>query len=147
MKQVGVDAEICRMRTCSAYCDAYLRKHMVSVEIQVRSNDVFRTKIGFRHSVEKSLLLEIACSYENYCVQVMKQHDAAMTVVNESMKEIRSIPIALSKVRGLYEHEKALNEYYSYLTTTLIRNRRKSGRSSAIRTFDYSFMETALEYI
>jgi hypothetical protein len=147
MKQVGVDAEICRMRTCSAYCDAYLRKHMVSVEIQVRTNDVFRTKIGFRHSVEKSLLLEIACSYENYCVQVMKQHDAAMAVVNESMKEIRSIPIALSKVRGLYEHEKALNEYYSYLTTTLIRNRRKSGRSSAIRTFDYSFMETALEYM
>ena len=149
MSQIGVHADIRRMRLCDFHCDSYIRNPRVSVEIHVHSNDTFRKNIGFRHCVDKLLKMEIACSYENYCAQVMKQHDVAMATVNDSMKEIRSIPTALVKVREMYENnkEKALNNYYSYLTSTLISNRRKSDRSATMRSFDYSFMESARDYI
>jgi len=53
--------------------------------------------------------------------------------------------VALDHVAADMENngEKPLNAYYSLLTKTLIGNRRKPGRSSALRAFDYTYMESA----
>lgn len=147
IKKVGVKAEIVRSRPCHTNCDSYADDPRVSVEIKVNSNEEFRKKIGFRHCIEKTLKLEVAASYEGYCKKVHEQHDHAMTIVNASMVEVSSRPIDLEKVKDSYKDVKVLNEYYSLLTSTLISNRRKPGRSTTLDVFDYKFMTNAREYL
>ena len=147
MKQVGVGATIVRSRHCHINCETYLEDPRVSIELKVDSNEEFRKKIGFRHCIEKTLKLEVAASYEGYCKKIHEQHDQAMKIVNESMLEVRSIPAALEKVKESYKDVKVLNEYYSLLTSTLISNRRKPGRSITLDMFDYKFMTNAREYV
>jgi len=148
MKIVGVDAEICRIRDSAQHCQEYIDRPRTSVEIQVKSNEEFRKNIGLRHCVQKSLRLEIACAYENYCEQVKKQHNNMINKVNEYMDIKPNVKEALEKAKAeLYENERILNDYYSLLTTTLVHNRRKKDRSTEINVFDYNYMMTAEEFI
>jgi len=147
----NVEAEIIRNRD---YNNS--DKDMVSIELQVKSNEQFRKNIGFRHCIQKILRLEVTCAYENYCEQVKKQHNNMITKVNEYMgltnklnnfKE-SPIQIALEKARNeLYANCKPLNEYYSLLTPTLANNRRRSNRSSTCNVFDYKYMMNAKTFI
>ena len=75
--KLNVEANVVRSRDYS--------NEMVSIELQVKSNESFRKNIGFRHCIHKLLRLEVACSYENYCEQVKKQHDQMMLRINELM--------------------------------------------------------------
>ena len=43
-------------------------KDVVTIEIQVKSNNQFRKYIGFRHCSQKILKLEIAATFENLCI-------------------------------------------------------------------------------
>ena len=148
MKRVGVDATFMRSRLCSNTCETYLNDPRVTYEIAVLSNEQFRKHIGFRHCIEKTLRLEIAASYENYCNQVRAQHNEAMRIVNEAMDIKKNIPEALEKVKESYnENNKPLNTYYSLLTYTLISNRRRTTRSTELSVFDYKYMENAREYL
>jgi DNA-directed RNA polymerase II subunit RPB2 len=146
MARVGVEARITRTRVCHMDTASYQSNPRVSVELMVDSNEQFRERIGVRHCVEKLLRLEAACAYEGFCSQVRRQHNAAMATVDASMREVASYPTALQKVKELYTTEKPLNEYYSLLTRTLIGNRRKPGRSTELRVFDYKYMQTAAEW-
>ena len=143
MARIGVRASVTRCRVCHMNTVTYQNNPRISVELHVESNEEFRSKIGIRHCVEKLLRLEAACAYEGYCNQVRRQHDAAMATVDESMLSCRSYPAALAAVKASYDKEKPLNEYYSLLTSTLIGNRRKPGRSTELRSFDYKYMESA----
>ena len=147
IKKVGVKATIVRSRPCHTNSESYADDPRVSVEIKVNSNEEFRKKIGFRHCIEKTLKLEVAASYEGYCKKVHEQHDNAMKIVNASMVEVSSRPVALEKVKDSYKDVKVLNEYYSLLTSNLISNRRKSERSTTLDVFDYKFMTNAREYL
>ena len=147
MAIVGVEAKISRTRLCHMKSESYKNNPRASVEIVVNSNAEFRNKIGFRHCIEKQMRLEAAVSYENFCNEVRRQHDRAMTVVDASMLVKKSYPVALEEVKKLYTVEKPLNEYYSLLTSTLIGNRRKPGRSTELQIFDYSYMPSASEWI
>ena len=146
MAQVGVNAHVSRTRLCHMNTETYQNNPRVSVEVVVDSNKEFMTKIGFRHCVEKQLRLEATVAYEDYCVEVRRQHDAAVARVDTSMIGANSYPAALDAVKALYETEKPLNTYYSLLTRTMIGNRRKPGRSSELRVFDYKYMQTATEW-
>lgn len=147
MKRVGVDATLMRSRHCLNGCEAYQNDPRVSFELVVASNEQFRKKIGFRHCIQKTLRLEIAASYENYCEQVRAQHNEAMRLVNDTMALKRSIPEALKRVQESYVTTKPLNKYYSLLTYDLVANRRKEGRSTNLTVFDYKYMKNAREYI
>jgi DNA-directed RNA polymerase II subunit RPB2 len=144
--RVGVSAKITRTRVCHMETETYQDNPRISVELHVESNQQFLEQIGFRHCVEKQLRLEAAAAYEGFCVQVRRQHDAAMTTVNTSMLEVSSYRVALERVKELYGAEKPLNDYYSLLTSTLIGNRRKPGRSTELGVFDYSFMPSAAAF-
>jgi len=126
--------------------ETYQNNPRASVEVAVTSNTEFYEKIGFRHCIEKHLRLEATVAYEGYCAEVRRQHNAAMAVVDTSMLVTRSYPVALENVKGLYAAEKPLNEYYSLLTSTMIGNRRKPGRSTELCVFDYKYMQTAAEW-
>jgi len=143
MARIGVRASVTRCRVCHMNTVTYQNNPRISVELHVESNEEFRSKIGIRHCVEKLLRLEAACAYEGYCAQVRRQHDTAMATMDESMLACRSYPTALAAVKASYDKEKPLNEYYSLLTSTLIGNRRKPGRSTELRSFDYKYMESA----
>jgi intein/homing endonuclease len=147
MAIVGVEAKISRTRLCHMKSETYQNNPRASVEIIVASNAQFRDKIGFRHCIEKQMRLEAAVSYENFCKEVQRQHDMAMAAVDASMLLKKSYPVALEEVKKLYETEKPLNEYYSLLTRTLIGNRRKPGRSTELRVFDYKYMPSAGEWL
>jgi intein/homing endonuclease len=154
LNKLNVESEIVRNRN-------YINneKDMISIELQVKSNEVFRKNIGFRHCIQKLLRLEVASSYENYCDQVRKQHDQMMMRINELMGEkyaqgrvanikCSPIQIALEKARQeLYTNKKPLNEYYSLLTPTLVQNRRRNNRSSTCDVFDYKYMMNAKTFI
>ena len=146
MDIVGVKAHISRTRLCHVKTETYQNNPRASVEVIVASNTEFYEKIGFRHCVEKQMRLEASVAYEGYCKEVRRQHDAAMAAVDASMLTTKSYPVALETVKKLYETEKPLNEYYSLLTRTLIGNRRKPGRSTALRVFDYNYMLSAPEW-
>jgi DNA-directed RNA polymerase II subunit RPB2 len=147
MKRVGVDATLVRSRLCNNDCETYQNDPRVTYEIAVLSNEQFRKHIGFRHCIQKTMRLELAASYEQYCNQIRKQHNEAMRIVNESMTVKKSIPDALEKVKESYKGIKPLNAYYSLLTSTLISNRRKAERSTDLAVFDYKFMENARDYL
>ena len=147
MARVGVEAHITRTRVCHMNSETYQNNPRISVELAVSSNEQFRKQIGFRHCIEKMQRLEAAAAYEGFCKEVHRQHDASMAAVNLSMQTVKSYPHALAEVKKLYTTEKPLNEYYSLLTATLIGNRRKPGRSTELRTFDYKYMETAGEWL
>jgi DNA-directed RNA polymerase II subunit RPB2 len=147
MKKVGVDAKIVRSKLCKKQCKRYEETPYVSIEIKVDSNEQFRKNIGFRHCIQKTLRLEVACSYENYCEQVRKQHNTAIECVNTFMETDKSREKALEKVKELYKSEKVLNEYYSLLTSDLIPNRRKKNRSTDLKVFDYAYMENVDDYL
>jgi len=148
MEKVNVEAEICRMRECVKDSQEYIDRPRTSFELQVKSNEDFRKNIGFRHCIQKLLRLDIACAYENYCEQVKIQHNNMIKKVNENMELKPNMKEALEKGKtDLYKDEKILNEYYSLLTPTLAHNRRKANRSTEINVFDYSYMETAEEFI
>ena len=154
LNKLNVEAEIVRNRDYNNN-----EKNMVSIELQVKSNEEFRKNIGFRHCIHKLLRLEVASSYENYCNQVKIQHDQMMTRVNELMgakyengrvANIRCSPIqiALDKARHeLYNNKKPLNEYYSLLTSNLVQNRRRTDRSTTCDVFDYKYMMNAKTFI
>jgi DNA-directed RNA polymerase II subunit RPB2 len=146
MARVGVEAHISRTRLCHMKTETYQNNPRASVEVVVASNAEFYEKIGFRHCVEKQLRLDATVAYEGYCAEVRRQHNAAMTAVDASMLKTSSYPVALDAVKKLYETEKPLNEYYSLLTRTIIGNRRKPGRSTDLRVFDYKYMQTATEW-
>jgi hypothetical protein len=146
MDVVGVKAHISRTRLCHMKTETYQNNPRASVEVIVASNTEFYEKIGFRHCVEKQMRLEASVAYEGYCKEVRRQHDAAMAAVDASMLTTKSYPVALETVKKLYETEKPLNEYYSLLTRTLIGNRRKPGRSTELRVFDYNYMLSAPEW-
>ena len=59
-------------RTRKSVCN---EKNRYCIEIMIKSNEQFRNNIGFRHCIQKSLRLEIACVYENFCEQVKQQHN------------------------------------------------------------------------
>jgi intein/homing endonuclease len=149
LKKLDVDAEIVRVRDHIQHCQEYIDRPRISFEIEIKSNESFRKNIGFRHCVQKSLRLEIACCYENYCNQVKEQHNNILNKVNEYMNIKSNITEALEKSRNdLYpSNVKVLNEYYSLLTSTLVSNRRKSNRSSELNIFDYKYMTNAHEFI
>jgi DNA-directed RNA polymerase beta subunit/intein/homing endonuclease len=149
LKKLNVDAEIVRVRDHDQHCQEYIDRPRISFEIEIKSNESFRKNIGFRHCVQKSLRLEIACCYENYCNQVKEQHNNILNKVNEYMNIKSNITEALEKSRNdLYpSNVKVLNEYYSLLTSTLVSNRRKSNRSSELNIFDYKYMTKAHEFI
>ena len=138
LNKLNVEAEIVRNHDYD--------KDMVSIEVQVKSNQEFRKNIGFRHCIQKLLRLEIAATYENYCEQVKKQHDQMIVRVNEILGDkIKCLPVnnALEIARQeLYSNCKPLNEYYSLLTTTLINN-----RSTTCNVFDYKYMMNAKTFI
>lgn len=152
LEKLNVEAKILRSRDYSVG----ETNSMVSIEVEVKSNELFRKNIGFRHCVHKILRLEVTCAYENYCEKVKKQHNNMITKVNEYMgltnklnnfKE-SPIQIALEKARNeLYANCKPLNEYYSLLTPTLANNRRRSNRSSTCNVFDYKYMMNAKTFI
>ena len=147
MDKVGVKADIVRSRATIKH---YKRNDMlpyVTIEVTVKSNEEFRKNVGFRHCIQKTMRLEVACSYENYCNQVRKQHNASIECVNTYMETDRSRSRALEKVKELYKSEKALNEYYSILTSDLISNRRKKNRSTDLKVFDYNYMENVDDYL
>jgi len=146
MDVVGVKAHISRTRLCHMKTETYQNNPRASVELLVASNAEFYEKIGFRHCVEKQMRLEASVAYEGYCKEVRRQHDAAMAAVDVSLTVANSYPVALESVKKLYETEKPLNEYYSLLTRTLIGNRRKPGRSTELRVFDYTYMLSAPEW-
>jgi DNA-directed RNA polymerase beta subunit/intein/homing endonuclease len=153
LNKLNVESEIVRSRNYIS------NKDMVSIELQVKSNEVFRKNIGFRHCIHKLLRLEVASSYENYCNQVKNQHDQMMVRINELMGEkyaqgrvanikCSPIQIALEKARQeLYTNMKPLNEYYSLLTPNLVQNRRKTNRSTTCNVFDYKYMMNAKTFI
>lgn len=143
MATVGVEARVSRTRLCHMKTETYQNNPRASVEVVVASNTEFYEKIGFRHCVEKQLRMEAAAAYEGYCKEVRRQHDAAMAVVDVSMRMTKSYPCALEAVKKLYETEKPLNEYYSLLTRTLIGR----GRSTDLRVFDYTYMLSASEWL
>jgi len=147
MATVGVEARISRTRLCHMKTETYQNNPRASVELLVASNAEFYEKIGFRHCIEKQMRLEAAVAYEGYCKEVRRQHDAAMAAADTSMLVKKSYPAALEAVKKLYEVEKPLNEYYSLLTRTMIGNRRKPGRSSELRVFDYKYMLSAPEWV
>jgi len=147
MARVGVSARINRTRLCHMNTESYQNNPRASVEVVVTSNIEFYEKIGFRHCIDKQLRLETTVAYEGYCKEVRRQHDLSMATVDASMLENKSYPVALEKVKKLYETEKPLNTYYSLLTKTLIGNRRKPGRSTEVRVFDYKYMLTATEWL
>ena len=147
MDVVGVKAHVSRTRLCHMKTETYQNNPRASVEVVVASNAEFYEKIGFRHCIEKQMRLEAAVAYEGYCKEVRRQHDAAMTIVDASMLAASSYPAALEAVKKLYETEKPLNEYYSLLTRTMIGNRRKPGRSTELRVFDYKYMLSAPEWV
>jgi DNA-directed RNA polymerase II subunit RPB2 len=154
LNKLNVESEIVRNRD---YNNS--DKDMVSIELQVKSNEEFRKNIGFRHCIHKLLRLEVASSYENYCSQVKIQHDQMMTRINELMGakyekgrvaniKCSPIQIALDKARQeLYSNKKPLNEYYSLLTSNLVQNRRRSNRSTSCNVFDYKYMMNAKTFI
>jgi hypothetical protein len=146
MGAVGVKARVNRTRLCHMNTETYQNNPRASVEVVVDSNAEFYEKIGFRHCVDKQLRLEATVAYEGYCNEVRRQHDAAMALVDSSMLVARSYPAALETVKKLYVTEKPLNAYYSLLTRTMIGNRRKPGRSSELRVFDYNYMLSASEW-
>ena len=151
LNKLNVEAEIVRNRDCN--------KDMISIELQVKSNEVFRKNIGFRHCIHKLLRLEVASSYENYCSQVKIQHNQIMTRINELMGtkyengrianiKYSPIQIALDKARQeLYSNKKPLNEYYSLLTADLVQHRRRSNSSTSCNVFDYKYMMNAKTFI
>jgi len=151
LAKLNVEADVVRSRDYS--------NEMVSIELQVNSNESFRKNIGFRHCIHKLLRLEVACSYENYCEQVKIQHDQMMSRVNELMgakyekgrvANIKCSPIkdALEVARQeQYREKKPLNEYYSLLTPQLVQNRRRTYRSSSCNVFDYKYMMNAKTFI
>jgi intein/homing endonuclease len=151
MKRLGVDANIVRERECHMKCQSYIDRPRISFELEVKSNESFRKNIGFRHCNQKMLRLELACSYENYCEQVKRQHNNMIGKVNEYMNIKLSIKNALEQgKKDLYENvdsEIVLNEYYSLLTPTLVGNRRRKNRSNDINVFDYRYMISAEQYI
>ena len=147
MALVGVEARISRTRLCHMNSETYQNNPRASVEIIVASNAEFYEKIGFRHCAEKQMRLEATVAYEGYCKEVRRQHDAAMAAVDTSMLTTKSYPVALEAVKKLYETEKPLNEYYSLLTRTMIGNRRRPGRSTELRVFDYKYMLSAPEWV
>jgi hypothetical protein len=138
INSLGVPCELGRSR-------AYGPKETISVELNIKSNKKFLEKIGFRHCAQKQLRLELAAAYEGFCEQVRRQHDAAMSCVNSTFTETKSIPASLIKVKEGYQtrNEKVLNDYYSLLTLNLVFNRRKPNRSTTLNVFDYKYMETA----
>jgi intein/homing endonuclease len=154
LNKLNVESEIVRNRD---YNNS--DKDMVSIELQVKSNEEFRKNIGFRHCIHKLLRLEVASSYENYCSQVKIQQDQMMTRINELMGakyekgrvaniKCSPIQIALDKARQeLYSNKKPLNEYYSLLTSNLVQNRRRSNRSTSCNVFDYKYMMNAKTFI
>jgi hypothetical protein len=148
LERVGVRARLTRVRPCHQKTDAYKTDPRVSVEIAVVSNKEFLEKIGFRHCVEKTLRLEVAAAYEGFCAQVSAQHDHAMEVANLSMLSARSRPEAMEAVKADFaaNGDKVLNAYYSLLTPTLFRNRRKAERSTTLEVFDYKYMESATAF-
>ena len=146
MAAVGVKARINRTRLCHMKTESYQNNPRASVEVVVDSNAEFYEKIGFRHCIDKQLRLEATVAYEGYCKEVRRQHDAAMATVDTSMLSVKSYPAALAEVKKLYTTEKPLNNYYSLLTSTLIGNRRKPGRSTEMKVFDYTYMLTASEW-
>jgi hypothetical protein len=147
MATVGVEAHVSRTRYCPLTSEPYPHNSQASVEIIVASNTEFYEKIGFRHCIEKQIHLEATVAYEGYCKEVRRQHDAAMAVVDASMLKGKSYLVALDQVKNMYETEKPLNEYYSLLTRTMIGNRRRSGRSTELRVFDYNYMLSAPEWL
>jgi intein/homing endonuclease len=158
MSKLGVEAEIQRIRDCGKNCQAYIDRPRVSIEIIVKSNEAFRKNIGFRFCIEKALRLEVAACYENYCLQVKKQHDIIIKHVNEIMEsnnkknndnfKCSPINMALEEARKeLYKDTKVLNEYYSLLNPTLVQNRRRKNRSSTCNVFDYKYMLNAEKFL
>jgi intein/homing endonuclease len=143
----------------SSECDNIKNTDMVSIEIDVESNEVFRKNIGFRHCIHKLLRLEVACAYETCCEQIKIQHNIMINKVNEILDnrtQVRRIdnitlsPVetALQKARKeIYENCKPLNEYYSLLTPSLVNNRRRKDRSNNCKVFDYKYMMNAKKFI
>jgi len=154
MEQLNVESDICRTREYKKG-----EKDMISIELQVKSNELFRKNIGFRHCIQKILRLEVACAYENYCDQVKFQHNNMINRVNEIIdSETRSrvdnikggsiIELAIEKARfEQYKQIKPLNEYYSLLNSNLVSNRRKKNRSNDCNVFDYKYMMNAKTFI
>jgi len=148
MKSLNVDAEISRTRNCEQNTEEYKERPRISIEVKVKSNEQFRKNIGFRHCIQKTLRLELACLYENYCEQVKKQHNAMINKVNEHINNNLTVNQSIEKAREeIYKNQKSLNEYYSLLTTTLVNNRRKNNRSSEINVFDYKYMLSAEQFV
>jgi intein/homing endonuclease len=154
MEKLDVKSEIVRTREYKNK-----DKEMISIELQVKSNESFRKKIGFRHCLQKILRLEVACAYENYCEQIKIQHNNMIKRVNEiidsttrskvdNIKGGSLIELAIEKARfEQYNGIKPLNEYYSMLNTTLVNNRRRKDRSTDCNIFDYKFMMNANTFI
>lgn len=152
LKKLNVDANIDRFRD---YNNS--NKEMVSIELSVKSNEVFRKNIGFRHCVQKLLRLEVASAYENYCEQVKKQHNRMIEKVNEILGDkincldnFKGSPVnnALEVARQqVYSNCKPLSEYYSLLTPELVLNRKRPNRSSTCNVFDYKYMMNAKTFI
>ena len=114
MKKLDVEAEISKNKE---YYEA--KQKMVEIYIYVKSNEVFRKNIGFRHYIFKLARLDIACSYERYCEEVKKQYDIIFdkvnSLINKNYKK-EQLNIILEKVNyELYSKCKPLNEYYSLL--------------------------------
>lgn len=160
MKKLDVDSEIVRIRDHEQHCQSYIDRPRISIELAVKSNEEFRKNIGFRYCIDKTLRLETACAYENFCEQVKIQHNNMIKRVTEIMdgtprKMIDNvtrggslIDKALETARNeLYKDTKVLNEYYSLLTSNLVSNRRKKDRSSDCQVFKYKHMMTAKEFL
>ena len=154
MSKLGVEAEIQRIRDCVKDCQAYIDRPRISIEILVKSNEAFRKNIGFRFCIGKALRLEVAACYENYCLQVKKQHDIiikkVIEIIERNNKNVKCSPIniALEEARTeLYKDTKVLNEYYSLLTPLLLENRRRKDRSSTCNVFNYKYMMNAENFL
>lgn len=132
-------------RTRKSVCN---EKNRYCIEIMIKSNEQFRNNIGFRHCIQKSLRLEIACVYENFCEQVKQQHNKMINTVNSKISNKLTIEKSIEESRKeLYENEKPLNEYYSLVNKNLISNRRKQDRSSNVNVLKYNLIKNAKEFI
>jgi DNA-directed RNA polymerase II subunit RPB2 len=150
LNKLDIEAKINRTRDCHKNNQTYIDNPRIQVEIMVKSNLDFNTKIGFRYCIHKSIRLTLAASYERYCNSVKIQHNKIMDLVNEKMNADKkpNLQKSLDEARlECYNIKKPINEYYSLLTKTLIGNRRRSNRSKELINFDYKFFPKAEDYL
>ena len=143
LEKLDVQSKI--KRTRKNICNG---KNIYSIELMIKSNEKFRKNIGFRHCIQKSLRLEIACVYENFCEQVKIQHNKMIELTNNKFSNKISIEKSIEESRKeLYENEKPLNQHYSLINKNLIFNRRRNSRSSVVNVLKYNLIQNANEFI